>query len=92
MADRPPGAGRLQAIRDALRTRPIGCLFVEPGVKTGLPILYENPHEVGADRIVNSVAAKERYGTPVVVLDFGDVPHELGVVAAEGIVGLQGEV
>jgi len=46
-------------------------LFVGPGVKTGLPILYENPHEVGADRIVNAVAAKERYGSPVVVLDFG---------------------
>ena len=46
-------------------------LFVGPGIKTGLPILYENPHEVGADRIVNAVAAKERYGAPVVVLDFG---------------------
>lgn len=46
-------------------------LFVGPGIKTGLPILYENPHEVGADRIVNAVAAKQRYGAPVVVLDFG---------------------
>ena len=46
-------------------------IFVGPGIKTGLPILYENPHEVGADRIVNAVAAKERYGAPVVVLDFG---------------------
>jgi len=46
-------------------------LFVGPGIKTGLPILYENPHEVGADRIVNAVAAKERYGAPVVILDFG---------------------
>ena len=46
-------------------------LFVGPGIKTGLPILYENPHEVGADRIVNAVAAKQRYGSPVVVLDFG---------------------
>ena len=49
-------------------TRP---LFVEPGVRTGLPILYENPHEVGADRIVNAVAALHRHGAPVIVLDFG---------------------
>ena len=47
------------------------ALFVEPGVKTGLPIRYENPHEVGADRIVNAVAAAERYGAPCLVLDFG---------------------
>jgi type III pantothenate kinase len=45
--------------------------FVGPGLKTGMPILYENPHEVGADRIVNAVAAQARYGAPVVVLDFG---------------------
>ena len=37
-------------------------LFVEPGVKTGMPVLYENPAEVGADRIVNGVAAFEKYG------------------------------
>jgi type III pantothenate kinase len=47
------------------------ALFVAPGVKTGLPILYENPHEVGADRIVNAVAAVHRYGAPVLILDFG---------------------
>lgn len=47
------------------------AFFVEPGVKTGLPILYDNPHEVGADRIVNAVAAVHRFGAPVVVLDFG---------------------
>ncbi len=46
-------------------------LFVEPGIRTGLPILYENPHEVGADRIVNAVAAVARCGAPVIVLDFG---------------------
>ncbi len=46
-------------------------LFVGPGVKTGMPILYENPREVGADRIVNAVAAMARYGAPVIVLDFG---------------------
>lgn len=47
------------------------ALFVAPGIKTGLPILYENPHEVGADRIVNAVAAMHRFGAPVLVLDFG---------------------
>jgi type III pantothenate kinase len=46
-------------------------LFVEPGVKTGMPVLYENPAEVGADRIVNSVGAFEKYGGPCVVVDFG---------------------
>jgi type III pantothenate kinase len=46
-------------------------MFVGPGIKSGMPILYENPHEVGADRIVNSVAAIARYGAPVIVLDFG---------------------
>jgi type III pantothenate kinase len=46
-------------------------LAVGPGVRTGIPILYDNPHEVGPDRIVNSVAAKQRYGTPCVVVDFG---------------------
>jgi type III pantothenate kinase len=47
------------------------AMFVGPGVKTGMPIQYDNPHEVGADRIVNAVAAKERFGAPVIVLDFG---------------------
>ena len=46
-------------------------LFIEPGVKTGMPVLYDNPAEVGADRIVNSVAAFEKYGGPCIVVDFG---------------------
>ncbi|HEX9643785.1 MAG TPA: type III pantothenate kinase [Acidimicrobiia bacterium] len=46
-------------------------VVVEPGVKTGMPILIDNPREVGADRVVNSVAARHRYGQPVVVVDFG---------------------
>ena len=46
-------------------------LFIEPGVKTGMPVLYDNPAEVGADRIVNSVAAFEKYGGPCVSVDFG---------------------
>jgi type III pantothenate kinase len=46
-------------------------LFVEPGIKTGMPVLYDNPQEVGADRIVNGVAAFEKYGGPCVVVDLG---------------------
>lgn len=46
-------------------------LFVEPGIKTGMPVQYDNPQEVGADRIVNGVAAFEKYGGPCVVVDFG---------------------
>jgi len=46
-------------------------MFVEPGIRTGMPVAYENPHEVGADRIVNAVAAAAKHGVPVVVLDFG---------------------
>src|ERR1700722_15242816 len=47
------------------------ALFVGPGIKSGMPILYDNPQEVGADRIVNSVAAFAKYGGPCVVVDFG---------------------
>jgi type III pantothenate kinase len=46
-------------------------VFVEPGVKTGMPVHYDNPAEVGADRIVNAVAAFEKYGGPCVIVDFG---------------------
>lgn len=46
-------------------------MVVGPGLKTGMPIRYDNPHEVGADRIVNGIAAVERLGGPVIVVDFG---------------------
>lgn len=46
-------------------------MFVGPGVKTGMPIVYDNPREVGADRIVNAVAAWEKHKTALVVVDFG---------------------
>src|ERR1700704_1805323 len=46
-------------------------LFIEPGVKTGMQVLYDSPAEVGADRIVNGVAAFEKYGGPCVIVDFG---------------------
>lgn len=65
----PPLNGVLERMaQDYFHLRP---LFVEPGMKTGMPILYENPQEVGADRIVNGVAAYERFKSAVIVVDFG---------------------
>jgi type III pantothenate kinase len=58
-------------------------LVVGPGVKTGIPIRYDDPREVGPDRIVNSVAAKARYGAPVIVVDFGTSTN-FDVVSPEG--------
>jgi type III pantothenate kinase len=46
-------------------------LVLGPGTKTGIPILYDDPREVGPDRIANAVAARERYGAPCIVVDFG---------------------
>ena len=47
------------------------AIVVGPGVKTGLVVKYDNPKQVGADRIVNAVAAHAKYGGPLVILDFG---------------------
>lgn len=58
-------------------------LFIEPGVKTGLPVLTDNPAEVGADRIVNCVAAFERYGGPTIVVDLGTATT-FDVISAKG--------
>ncbi|MER8001933.1 type III pantothenate kinase [Streptomyces sp. NPDC095613] len=49
----------------------VPAVLVEPGIKTGVPILVDNPKEVGADRIINSVAAVDLYGGPAIVVDFG---------------------
>ncbi len=49
----------------------VKAMFVEPGIKTGMPILVDNPAELGADRLVNGVAAFARYGGPCIVVDFG---------------------
>jgi type III pantothenate kinase len=46
-------------------------LYIEPGIKTGMPVHYDNPAEVGADRVVNGVAAFAKYGGPCVIVDFG---------------------
>src|ERR1700738_2997814 len=61
----------------------VKALFVEPGVKTGMPVLYDNPQEVGADRIVNSVAAFSKYGGPCIVVDFGTAIN-FDVISARG--------
>jgi type III pantothenate kinase len=57
--------------RLAARWAEARLLVVGPGTKTGIPIRYDDPREVGADRIVNSVAARQRYGAPAIVVDFG---------------------
>ena len=49
----------------------VQCVVLGPGVKSGLPILYDNPKEVGADRVANAVAAYDLYGGPCVVVDLG---------------------
>jgi type III pantothenate kinase len=58
-------------------------VVVEPGTRTGMPILYDNPKEVGADRIANAVAANARYGAPCVVVDLGTATN-FDVVSADG--------
>lgn len=58
-------------------------LIIGPGIKTGMNIRYDNPKEVGADRIVNAIAAYERYGGPLVVIDFGTATT-FCAISAEG--------
>ena len=59
------------------------CLTVGPGLKTGMPIRIENPLEVGADRLVNAIAAYDRYGEACVSVDFG-TGINIDAVSAEG--------
>ena len=58
-------------------------LVVGPGVRTGIPIRYDDPREVGPDRIVNAVAVRARYGAPAIVVDFGTSTN-FDVVSADG--------
>jgi type III pantothenate kinase len=62
-------------------------LVLGPGVKTGIPILYDDPREVGPDRIANAVAARERYGAPAIVVDFGTSTNFDAVSSAGEFVG-----
>lgn len=65
----PPIMGALEEMAE----RYFNCkpLVVGPGIKTGISIMYDNPREVGADRIVNAVAGVEKYGGPLIIVDFG---------------------
>ncbi|MDP8957606.1 MAG: type III pantothenate kinase [Actinomycetota bacterium] len=77
----PPAAAILRRVlSDVVDGRTV---MVGPGVKTGIPIVIDNPREVGADRVVNSIAALEKYGGPVVVVDFGTSTN-FDVVSATG--------
>ena len=62
-------------------------LVVGPGTKTGIPVRYDDPREVGPDRVVNAVAARERYGAPCIVVDFGTSTNFDAVSAAGEYVG-----
>ncbi len=61
----------------------VPTVIVEPGTKTGVPVLTDNPKEVGADRIVNTIAAHRLFGGPCIVVDFGTSTN-LDVVSAKG--------
>jgi type III pantothenate kinase len=60
------------------------ALVLEAGVKTGMPILYENPREVGADRIANAVGALDNYEPPIVIVDFSGTATILDAISAKG--------
>ena len=81
----PPLTGTMRAMTE--RYFGVPALIVEPGVNTFMPILYENPAEVGADRIVNAIAAYEHFGQkgaqPLIVLDFGTATT-LDAITAKG--------
>ncbi|MEJ7832220.1 MAG: type III pantothenate kinase [Nocardioides sp.] len=59
-------------------------VVVEPGVRTGVPVLMDNPREVGSDRIINALAAATVYGGPAIVVDFGGTATTFDVVSAKG--------
>ena len=67
----------------ASRYFPIPPVIVGPGTKTGVPILTDNPREVGADRVVNALAAFSRFGGPAIVVDFGTATN-FDVVSDKG--------
>jgi type III pantothenate kinase len=59
-------------------------VVVEPGVRTGIPVLVDNPREVGSDRILNALAAVTLFGGPAVVVDFGGTATTFDVVSPQG--------
>ena len=65
----PPVMPTIESLsREYFKVEP---LLVGPGVKTGMPVVYDNPREVGADRIVNAVGGFSKYGGPLIIVDFG---------------------
>jgi len=76
----------LNAWREMLATHfgDIPQVIVEPGIRTGVPILVENPREVGSDRIVNALAAATEFGGPAIVVDFGGTATTFDVVDDQG--------
>src|SRR5271154_7077082 len=76
-SDQLTGAAALSTVPSVLH------VLIEPGVRTGIPLLVDNPKEVGADRIVNCLAAFQKYGTAAIVIDFGSSIC-VDVVAAKG--------
>lgn len=81
----PSVTASLRTMFAAFPTTP--CVIVEPGVKTGMPILYENPREVGADRIVNAAGALDLFDPPIVVVDLGTATTFDAISAAGEYVG-----
>jgi type III pantothenate kinase len=77
----PQLAGEYESLAE--RWAKVDVLVLGPGVPTGVPVRYDDPREVGPDRIANAVAARERHGTPCVVVDFGTSTN-FDVVSASG--------
>ncbi len=79
----------LHEMRDLCRRyyREVPAVIVEPGVRTGVPIRYDNPKEVGSDRIMNTLAAVHLYGGPAIVVDFGTSTNFDAVSARGEFVG-----
>ncbi|HYF73380.1 MAG TPA: type III pantothenate kinase [Nocardioides sp.] len=62
----------------------VAHVVVEPGVRTGVPVLMDNPREVGTDRIINALAAVHEYGGPAIIVDFGGTATTFDVVSPQG--------
>jgi type III pantothenate kinase len=75
--------GMLRELRQLIDRRGLPSIVVGPGVRTGMPLLVDNPREVGADRVVNTLAAHRRFGTACVVADLGTATN-VDVVSAKG--------
>ena len=77
----PPLIREYEVFADRWARAPL--LVLEPGVRTGIAIRHDAPHEIGPDRLANAVAAKERYGPPCIVVDFGTSTN-FDIVSPEG--------